>query len=420
MRYFFLNKNIRITTGYKYGLIHDFNNRKIYRISREFAEILVNLNNGVPVESINGDFSTFENCLKRLSDYNVGFFAKEKQEFCGTNEKNFSNRIEMLWLNLTSKCNYKCLHCYEESSPQVLEKEKLTIDDYSRLIHNLKSKFGITAIQLIGGEPLLKGKDFIFKLLDIIIAEHIPFIEVYTNCALIDEEYCKYFQKNNIHLATSLYSEFKEKHDSITQVKGSYDNLLDKIKLLQKYKIDLRVSAVIMNSNKDEIKSLSSFVVDKLKVKNYKIDLIRPIGRGKSKKIMPLDLFVEQRAINPRDFCVDSVQQYDYNRHFQSCWGNKLCINSLGEVFPCIMSSFKICMIDDLEQKWGEGKSFRYINNDKVKICQDCEFRYICYDCKAMDEHSGIYEKPYYCFYNPYLGEWDFKDSKNKILEVLL
>ena len=48
------------------------------------------------------------------------------------------------------------------------------------------------------------------------------------------------------------------------------------------------------------------------------------------------------------------------------------------------------------------------INKDQVKICKDCEFRYICLDCRAyLNDPNDIYSKPLKCGYNPYTCVWE-------------
>ena len=38
---------------------------------------------------------------------------------------------------------------------------------------------------------------------------------------------------------------------------------------------------------------------------------------------------------------------------------------------------------------------------------KDCEFRYICTDCRAyVEDPEDILSKPLKCGYNPYTGEW--------------
>ena len=48
------------------------------------------------------------------------------------------------------------------------------------------------------------------------------------------------------------------------------------------------------------------------------------------------------------------------------------------------------------------------INKDQIEVCKDCEFRYICTDCRAyLEDPENIYSKPLKCGYNPYTCEWE-------------
>ena len=52
-------------------------------------------------------------------------------------------------------------------------------------------------------------------------------------------------------------------------------------------------------------------------------------------------------------------------------------------------------------------KKYWDINKDKIHVCKDCEFRYICTDCRAyVEDPEDILSKPLKCGYNPYTGEW--------------
>src|SRR6185295_1561186 len=47
------------------------------------------------------------------------------------------------------------------------------------------------------------------------------------------------------------------------------------------------------------------------------------------------------------------------------------------------------------------------INKDQIAICKDCEFRYICTDCRAyLQDTADLYSKPSKCTYDPYTAEW--------------
>jgi hypothetical protein len=47
------------------------------------------------------------------------------------------------------------------------------------------------------------------------------------------------------------------------------------------------------------------------------------------------------------------------------------------------------------------------INKDQITVCKDCEFRYVCTDCRAYLLDAGdLYSKPSKCTYDPYTAEW--------------
>jgi len=68
--------------------------------------------------------------------------------------------------------------------------------------------------------------------------------------------------------------------------------------------------------------------------------------------------------------------------------------------------NIKDTTLEDALKKRGF-KKYWNINKDKIKVCQDCEFRYICTDCRAyLEDPKDIYSKPLKCGYDPYTGKW--------------
>jgi len=47
------------------------------------------------------------------------------------------------------------------------------------------------------------------------------------------------------------------------------------------------------------------------------------------------------------------------------------------------------------------------VSKDQISICNVCEFRYICTDCRAFHENEDYSEKPKKCFYDPYTTSWN-------------
>lgn len=59
------------------------------------------------------------------------------------------------------------------------------------------------------------------------------------------------------------------------------------------------------------------------------------------------------------------------------------------------------------------------IKKDDIKICQDCEFRHICTDCRAfIDDPNDIYSHPAKCTYNPYQAKWKGEEGYIPVIEM--
>lgn len=66
----------------------------------------------------------------------------------------------------------------------------------------------------------------------------------------------------------------------------------------------------------------------------------------------------------------------------KQCYGN---IKSTSLVDVCALRKFR---------------SYWFITKDKIKVCKDCEYRYVCNDCRAFVKHK--FDKPKKCNYDPY------------------
>lgn len=104
--------------------------------------------------------------------------------------------------------------------------------------------------------------------------------------------------------------------------------------------------------------------------------------------------------------------------HHNSCLNRKISIDTDGNIKNCPSMSESFGNILDISlaetiEKPGFNKYWN-VNKDLIAVCKDCEFRYICTDCRAYveDPHdssgpSGTnLSKPLKCGYDPYTGEW--------------
>ena len=99
-------------------------------------------------------------------------------------------------------------------------------------------------------------------------------------------------------------------------------------------------------------------------------------------------------------------------QQFNSCLHKKIAIDAVGNIKNCpsMAQSFGNIKDTTLEEAMNhkDFKIYWNITKDKIAICKDCEFRYICTDCRAyLEDSQDKYSKPLKCGYNPYTSTWE-------------
>ncbi|MDM1556976.1 MULTISPECIES: grasp-with-spasm system SPASM domain peptide maturase [Chryseobacterium] len=107
-----------------------------------------------------------------------------------------------------------------------------------------------------------------------------------------------------------------------------------------------------------------------------------------------------------------------------SCLHKKISIDSEGNIKNCPLmpESFGKIQNFSLEEALAQPgfKKYWKVTKDRIEGCKECEFRYICTDCRAYTERSHYtsenldLSKPLKCGYNPYTNEWK-EWSKNPL-----
>jgi len=114
--------------------------------------------------------------------------------------------------------------------------------------------------------------------------------------------------------------------------------------------------------------------------------------------------------VAPEWFAV-TVQGFAEARRFNSCLNRKISVDAGGEIRNCpsLPASFgnaaqvplvEALLTEGFRDLWGIGK-------DQVAVCRDCEFRYVCTDCRAfVADPADRFSKPARCSYDPYTATW--------------
>lgn len=107
-----------------------------------------------------------------------------------------------------------------------------------------------------------------------------------------------------------------------------------------------------------------------------------------------------------------SLEGFTESRQFNSCLNRKLSVDAAGEIRNCpsLPRSFGN-VVDTPLRRAVDDPAFRVlwgIGKDQVEVCRDCEFRYICTDCRAWVRDPGDpRSKPARCSYDPYTARWN-------------
>lgn len=115
--------------------------------------------------------------------------------------------------------------------------------------------------------------------------------------------------------------------------------------------------------------------------------------------------------ISPIYFSVN-IATYTESINFNACLNCKLAIKGNGEVSQCpsikkTYGNIKNSKLENVITKNGFN-IYGSIKKDQIKVCKDCEFRYICTDCRAyLEDPDDTFSKPLKCGYDPYTGKWE-------------
>jgi SPASM domain peptide maturase of grasp-with-spasm system len=114
--------------------------------------------------------------------------------------------------------------------------------------------------------------------------------------------------------------------------------------------------------------------------------------------------------VHPGYFSVNTATWSEAQR-WNTCLNRKIAVDVRGEIKNCpsLQKSFGNVSISSLHNALAQSDfpALWSINKDQIEICKDCEFRYMCTDCRAyLSDQQNLYSKPSKCLYDPYTAEW--------------
>ncbi|PSK93746.1 4Fe-4S single cluster protein [Murinocardiopsis flavida] len=181
--------------------------------------------------------------------------------------------LDMLWLEITTKCQLNCVHCYNNSGPEGTH-GTLSLNDWAQILDDA-ARAGISSIQFIGGEVTLHPD--LEQLVYHAVAVGIAHIEVYSNLVRVTERHWAAFSRPGVRLATSWYSDDPEEHRRIT-ARPTYTRTLSNIAEARRRGIPVR-AAIPRVYDAQRVRAARDVLVN-LGVPRIGDDDVRGLGRG--------------------------------------------------------------------------------------------------------------------------------------------
>jgi radical SAM protein with 4Fe4S-binding SPASM domain len=409
--YYRLQEYCRLVAGARRGAIYNLQTGKVLSINLGALQLLLACEQG-PLEDILDiqapEDKTFVDFLHRLTDMGLGsFYLARPLPVTQDAPDDGPPKLNFLWLEITSACNNRCLHCYATSGP-CAGSDAVPHERWLSLIGEARAA-GATAIQLIGGEPLLypRWRELVEKA----GTDGFDFIEIFTNATLVDDDCVDFCKRHNVNIATTIYADNAAVHDRVTLNPGSFAATMAAVDKILAAKIPLRIASIVMKANEHEAENIMDLCA-RLGVEVTPPDVVRPTGRGDDKDLLPTAY--AKPPIRPPFYTDPETFARAHNCH--NCLHGKIAVTAAGDVIPCIFARGEICgnilatpLADvlngqRLQQCW-------HTTKDQVEKCKDCEYRYACTDCRPLAQGSDAAKRWLACSvdcpYNPYTGKWE-------------
>lgn len=121
--------------------------------------------------------------------------------------------------------------------------------------------------------------------------------------------------------------------------------------------------------------------------------------------------------VHPGYFVVN-LETFTEAQAHNSCLNGKISVDADGEIRNCpsMPRSFGNAAETSLHAALATS-GFRdpwTISKDRIETCRDCEFRYVCTDCRAFVRTPGdAFAKPATCTYDPYTATWNAQPGES-------
>lgn len=353
----------------------------------------------------------------------LDFFGSLREEslfarlFSSISRKLIGGYLYSIKLEVNDLCQLKCRMCYIE--PQ---NNELALSEIHSLLDDIH-RYG-TRLEILGGEPLLR-KDLPEIITYAKLKAGIPFISLYTNGILAEEETTKLLKAAGLDAAiVTLVSHLAQKHDDFTGVTGSWEKTISGILSLKKAEIPTYTFTAVHNVNKDDVKEIYEFVNNELGVHSLFYQYV-PLEKYDSLSINP----VEWNRIKHWILYEKNARHMEFVRDFYMLTGNAcsggnfvLTVKADGSVQPCpFINNLSFGNIREHDIWTIYRNRFKNTALRQFKSvppqCRECSYKSVCGGgCKAgNDKIFGTYFHSDHQCTGPHKGKISKTDIADRV-----
>ena len=304
-------------------------------------------------------------------------------------------------LDLTYRCNERCIHCYLDHD----DHGELTTAEIKDLLDQMADA-GVFYLTISGGEIMMR-RDF-FEILEHARARTFC-VKLKTNGVLIREKEAERLRELGVEsVQISIYSHRPEVHDAVTKMPGSFRQSIRAVRLLRAQGLPVTLANVLMVQNSSDYQSVKALAVE-LDAKFIIDPTITPMMDG-DRSILSLNVdhatlqgvFRDGALVgNVEEFCAPprSVDEAALDTLPCSAGHTACYVSPYGDVYPCVqfpMPSGNIRLIKfvDIWRDSPQLKEVRSITLKDMPSCSQCAHGATCTRCPGLAYLEGNMRGP--------------------------
>lgn len=187
----------------------------------------------------------------------------------------FSYRPRLVFWELTTGCNLRCVHC-RASATELMSPEDLSTQECFGLVDQI-AEYAPLILVLSGGEPLWRRD--VFDIAKRAVSKGLR-VALGTNGTLVDEAMAARIHESGIvRVAVSLDGAEHHTHDAFRGHDGAFDAAVRGLRLMRELGISTQINTTVSRHNVHQLPAMME-MAKSLKVDAFHLFLLVPVGCG--------------------------------------------------------------------------------------------------------------------------------------------